>query len=423
MEARLKRNVFFMALDAVVTIVASLTQLAVIAREYEPQFVGDYQFAQATLFLIWAFSCAGGITMVVTRDLATSDHSKHRSIISNAVALQGVISMLIVLGLYLLEGRFDASSSVITAILFGAIVSLLASLLQVSQSLLVSAEKISTVASVSIGANIAATLIVTSASWAKVSLSALVIAVLSCQAIRAVWVTILTKAWRYISLRLIKSNELLSLMRQALPVLVMIVATHLYVRVDVLMLTYWTDRETVARYGSAYAFLDQLMILSNFMMGALFPNFARVALARGVEYRTLYRGILLLFGKYLLPIAVLIAIFSRSLLAGVYGPEYSQAGVALSILMVAALFAWINGPAGTIFISLGKQSLYMWATIVSLVVNIIGNIILIPLVGAIGSAIATVLTEAALCIVCLVWIHQITGWLPWMEINERRDGT
>jgi O-antigen/teichoic acid export membrane protein len=212
-------------------------------------------------------------------------------------------------------------------------------------------------------------------------------------------------------------------MRQALPVLVMIVATHLYVRVDVLMLTYWTDRETVARYGSAYAFLDQLMILSNFMMGALFPNFARVALARGVEYRTLYRGILLLFGKYLLPIAVLIAIFSRSLLAGVYGPEYSQAGVALSILMVAALFAWINGPAGTIFISLGKQSLYMWATIVSLVVNIIGNIILIPLVGAIGSAIATVLTEAALCIVCLVWIHQITGWLPWMEINERRDGT
>jgi O-antigen/teichoic acid export membrane protein len=83
--------------------------------------------------------------------------------------------------------------------------------------------------------------------------------------------------------------------------------------------------------------------------------------------------------------------------------------------MLAAIFAWLNGPSGTIFISLRKQHIYMWATLLSLVVNLVGNLILIPSVGAIGAAISTVLTEAAICGFCLWWIYRETKYLPWMR--------
>jgi O-antigen/teichoic acid export membrane protein len=156
----------------------------------------------------------------------------------------------------------------------------------------------------------------------------------------------------------------------------MVLATHLYVRIDVIMLSYFTNNVVVAQYSAGYLFLDQLMILSNFMMGALFPNFARSSLEGGRDYQILYSGILKLFCKYLMPIALLIALFSKQLLGIIYGADYAMAWLSLSILMIAAIFAWINGPSGTIFISLKKQHIYMWATLLSLLVNIVGNLIL-----------------------------------------------
>lgn len=83
--------------------------------------------------------------------------------------------------------------------------------------------------------------------------------------------------------------------------------------------------------------------------------------------------------------------------------------------MLAAVFAWENGPSGTIFLSLKKQYVYMWATLFSLAVNIVGNMILIPLVRPIGAATSTVLTKFAICVFILHWIKRETGYLPWLS--------
>jgi hypothetical protein len=61
--------------------------------------------------------------------------------------------------------------------------------------------------------------------------------------------------------------------------------------------------------------------------------------------------------------------------------------------MAAAFFAWMTGPSASVLNAHKRQSLYMWGTIVSLGVNVVGNLILIPIVGYTGAAIATMLTE------------------------------
>jgi PST family polysaccharide transporter len=412
-DSKLKLNVFWKAIEAVVTMAASFLQLAFIARLYPPTFVGQYQLALAWLFLVTAFACFGGIVMVATRELSGSNDTK--SIFSNALMLQIMIGVPVcVICVFIFRDSLYFADlamplSIGTVALIGSMI------LQMSQALLISKEKISSVVVASIVGHLFATVATIVAAFQNLSIVTLVIAWAAYNLVNGLVLLYQTTAWRFISFRLVTIDALRRLSLEILPVLIMILATRLYVRVDVIMLGYFTDSEVVAQYSAGYLFLDQLMILSNFMMSALFPNFARSCSAHGKEYQALYRGILILFLKYLAPIALLIAIFSRFLLSIVYGSEYAEAWGSLSVLMLAAIFAWLNGPSGTIFISLRKQHIYMWATLLSLVVNLVGNLILIPSVGAIGAAISTVLTEAAICGFCLWWIYRETKYLPWMR--------
>ena len=413
LENRLKRNVFLKAIEAVVTISASFIQLAVITHRYAPVVVGDYQLVLAWLFFVSALSCFGGIVMVSTRELSQGRDPERSAIYSSAFFLQVLVAaplcVLATVAFSFFLPQISIPLTVGTIALLGALI------LQLSQALLVSKELISKVVVASIIGQVVATALLCFAAYSECAVSILVGAWAAYNVIQGIVLFFQSRAWQVFSLQLVRVGLLKKLAIEILPVLVMVLATHLYVRIDVIMLGYFTNKVVVAQYSAGYLFLDQLMILSNFMMSALFPNFARSSIEGGREFQILYRGILRLFSKYLVPIALLIALFSKPLLGIIYGADYAMAWLSLSILMLAAIFAWINGPSGTIFISLKKQHIYMWATLLSLLVNVVGNLILIPIIGAVGAAISTVLTEFAICSFCLYWIYRETGYLPWMR--------
>lgn len=413
LDYRLKRNVFLKALEAVVTIVASFIQLAVITRSYEPSTVGEYQLVLAWLFLVSALSCFGGIVMVATRDLSGAGDEERSVIFSSALVLQFSVAIPLAVFVSLIFAVY--LERIALPLTIGTIALLCAMILQLSQALLVSKELIANVVAASIVGHVAATLAVLLAAFNHLSVATLVAAWAMYHVANGIVLLFQSRALQMVSLKGVNFGIVRKFLVEVLPVLIMVIATHLYVRIDIIMLDYFTDEEVVAQYSAGYLFLDQLMILSNFMMGALFPNFAVSTLAAGTEFRNLYRGILKLFAKYLFPLAALIAVFAKPLLGVIFGLEYAEAWPSLSILMLAAIFAWINGPSGTIFISLRKQHIYMWATLLSLIVNILGNLIFIPRIGAIGAALSTVLTELAICGFCLIWIYRKTGYLPWMK--------
>jgi len=413
LETRIKKNVLFKLIEAIVTIGASLAQLAIISRAYAPSFVGDYQLVLAWLFMVSALSCFGGIMMVSTRDLSKNNDSERRSIFSTAVVLQTVILVPLCISTVYLFYTYMQELALPLAV--GTVCLLSALPFKLSEGILMGRDRIGGIVVTSIASHVITTASVAIAAYSGLPLSYLVAAWATYHLLTGVALFLQARACHIFSLRVVRLSLLKSLIREMFPVLVMVLATHLYVRIDVIMLSSFTNKETVAQYSAGYLFLDQLMILSNFMMTAMFPNFARSSQAGGREFHLLYRGIIRVFIRYLFPLATIVAILSLYLLEVTCGPEYSVAWPSLSILMLAAMFAWMNGPSGTIFISLGKQHIYMWATIFSLGVNICGNLVLIPAIGALGAAISTVLTEAAICGFCLYWIYRETAYLPWMQ--------
>lgn len=415
MDSRLKRNVFLKALEALITMVASFSQFLIIARSYDPVVVGEYQVCLAWLFFVSALSCFGGIATIATREAAQGAPAVRSVILSSALILQIIISLM--LCAIILVGHSYSFVQVSKPLLVGTVMLLGASVLQLSQAILLVEERVADIVFAAVTAHVVATIGILFAADHRASVTLLVGIWGASAVIQGALLFARARTWRVFSLSSVSNMVMKRIVIEMIPVLVMVLATHLYVRIDMIMLDLFTNKTIVAQYGAGYLFLDQLMILSNFMMSALFPNFARSTVSAGREYRILYRGIMRLFATYLFPVALLIAVFSKQLLSLIYGSDYSAAWPSLSILMVAALFAWANGPSGTIFLSLKKQYIYMCATLVSLAVNILGNLLLIPLIGAIGAAISTVLTEFAICVFSLYWIKLETGYLPWMNEN------
>lgn len=89
------------------------------------------------------------------------------------------------------------------------------------------------------------------------------------------------------------------------------------------------------------------------------------------------------------PLALLLIFAANPLLYYLYGTQYIDGAIVLQILAFAQLFVVLGGPLGTILDMTGREQLNVKTMAVTVLVNIILNLALIPRFGAQGAAIAT----------------------------------
>jgi O-antigen/teichoic acid export membrane protein len=88
------------------------------------------------------------------------------------------------------------------------------------------------------------------------------------------------------------------------------------------------------------------------------------------------------------------------------GQAYLAAVEVLRILLVAMVFAYIGHLVGFTLIAKGKQKLILLIGIISLIVNIGGNLMFIPQYGIIGAAWVTVLTEMVASVLMIIFLQR-----------------
>lgn len=102
-------------------------------------------------------------------------------------------------------------------------------------------------------------------------------------------------------------------------------------------------------------------------------------------------------------IALLLIGFSQPIL-GLFGSEFMPASWQLKILVLGYLFSALCGSVGYLMVMTGNQNKSAIVMVSAVIINIILNAIAIPLMGAVGAAIATALTTAlwSICLAILV---------------------
>lgn len=193
----------------------------------------------------------------------------------------------------------------------------------------------------------------------------------------------------------------LRLVREALPLGGAIVISIAYTRTAVFMLDALTSAASVGVYGVAQKLTEPLAIVPAAVMAAVFPVLARdiqqrgYAATRSIRVRTL--AVLLLVGGAL---AAAGALGGPWLIERLYGAPYREAAPVLQVLALALPLSFLNYGLTHVLIALNRQRLNLLFNVIVFGVNLAACTQWIPTRGALGAAVATMLSEGVLLTLC-----------------------
>lgn len=194
------------------------------------------------------------------------------------------------------------------------------------------------------------------------------------------------------------------LIKESFPFGLMLFLNLVYFRFDMLILSTLRSTEEVGIYGFAYKFFDFLIALPLFLSNALYPSL----LAWGKNKRTLAIQVkknLFLFS--ILGIIIAIAAWIFAPFMTLINADFYPSILPLRILLISLPFFFISNFAQWVLVALKQQKYLLKIYLLLAIVNIIFNILYIPLFGYIASAAITAISEGIILIFLLYKIMQI----------------
>jgi O-antigen/teichoic acid export membrane protein len=159
---------------------------------------------------------------------------------------------------------------------------------------------------------------------------------------------------------------------------------------DTLLLGYFMMSDIVGLYNSAFplaSLLATALVSISFLylpvMSQLYAN------GRVQELKKCYSILTKWVFSITLPIFSILFLFPEVVLRLLFTAQYVGAALALQILSLGFFIHTIFGPNGETILVMGKTRFLMWSMILTVITNIILNLILIPPLGIVGAAIAT----------------------------------
>jgi stage V sporulation protein B len=161
---------------------------------------------------------------------------------------------------------------------------------------------------------------------------------------------------------------------------------------DTILITFFRSLEEVGIYQTAQPTARLLWFFAGSLITVLFPLVAELKTKKD---KRLEKGISLIY-RYiwivLVPFALMAFSFSKEILNLFFGSFYAQGSPVLKILTVGAVFFSITQINGVVLNGLGKPKNFTKVVYTGALVNLVGNLSLIPIIGIIGAAISTLLT-------------------------------
>lgn len=179
----------------------------------------------------------------------------------------------------------------------------------------------------------------------------------------------------------------------AAPFALLVGFSTIYNRIDVVLITKILDYTQTGLYTAAYKFFDLIAFFPAVVSHALYPVFASLMVngKREVVRETLERYMRLMVALAL-PMAVGGMILARPIIVLLAGEEFAGAAPVLAVLVWAPAMLFMYIVVNAIVVSQLTKSATM-ITGGNVLINIVGNIILLPRIGIIGAAIMTLVSE------------------------------
>lgn len=205
---------------------------------------------------------------------------------------------------------------------------------------------------------------------------------------------------------LITGSSVVSILKHAWPFAILVGFSAIYNRIDIIIISKILSYEQVGLYTAAYKFLDILNFFPASVSHVLFPILAALMAANSLlDVKSTIEKYLRFMIFAALPIAVGAMVLSKRLMLLIAGREFEASAPILSILIWAAAILFIYIPVNSLIISqLTKKAALV--TGANMVVNIVGNILLVPHYGIKAAAFMTIFSEAVQCVFYFYFVRR-----------------
>ena len=179
-------------------------------------------------------------------------------------------------------------------------------------------------------------------------------------------------------------------MALSLPILIGMSSKLLLGKTDILLLAPLSDLQETGLYGAAYRITYMLsfpqVVLMTIVTPALGEAFAK---RKAGQVRRVVRLSLAFTAVTVLPLLLGVVLFSESILRIVFGEEFTGASLSLQLLVVGQAASCFAMVFASMLVMGGREKAFAGWNALMLAANITLCVILIPLYGAVGAAMAT----------------------------------
>lgn len=184
------------------------------------------------------------------------------------------------------------------------------------------------------------------------------------------------------------------IMKKMWPIALSIIFNVVYLKGDLLLLTWYRSQSEVGLYGAAYRVIDILAQTAMLFMGIILPLLAASWSARKpAEFQKraqkAFEGLMFLT----IPAVTGLFLLAPSITTLINGQKFIAAGAPLRILSLAVLGVFVGAFFGHVAVAIDQQKKTLWVYLSCAILTLTGYLLIIPRYGMTGAAWMSVFSE------------------------------
>lgn len=205
----------------------------------------------------------------------------------------------------------------------------------------------------------------------------------------------------------------LSLKKHLKPLLILFsssIAIYVYTALDTMMLGFICDYTEVGYYNCATHISKAIIPIVTSLAAVALPRVAQYKKEKRIDdINTLLKKSFLIVGFLSVPISFGIISVAPTFVPLFFGSQYTGTILPLQIIILTVVVVGYNNLTGVqILLSFGLDKYFLYSIVAGTISSFTINIILIPLYGAIGAAISSVIAESVVLLFMLYFIYKYT---------------
>ena len=205
---------------------------------------------------------------------------------------------------------------------------------------------------------------------------------------------------------IVDRQRLLTLLKESLPLGVMLFLNTMYTRVDVFVLSAMKGDAAVGVYQLGYKFFEFPLAFAAFFANAVFPHYVKVYSGNRPYFRKLFKTATI--GLLLSSLVFSLGGFVIAPYLSLIKADYASSAIPLRILVLSYPVFFLTSAMSWLLFVEHKEKHLIWVYGLSFIINIIANILLVPCYSYFASSWITVFGEVLVLMFLVLLVRKKT---------------